>query len=207
MQNDANRIKLYNTWSRILNLRRSETIFKTENYSTTFSSDLKYMTLNDDDSDNIKKIIIIANFGTQSKEINGVILPNGEWYDIFGNNTKINISDQNKLSLNPGQFIILGDKKSLIEDDENLLLSSEKPKNNKIKIYPNPYRENVYIEMDHSIKLPLKASLFNSNGSLVWEKKVYNHFYLLNSNLLSSGIYNLILSSNDFYSSKKIIKK
>ena len=207
MQNDANRIKLYNTWSRILNLRRSETIFKTENYSTTFSSDLKYMTLNDDDSDNIKKIIIIANFGTQSKEINGVILPNGEWYDIFGNNTKINISDQNKLSLNPGQFIILGDKKSLIEDDENLLLSSEKPKNNKIKIYPNPYRENVYIEMDHSIKLPLKASLFNSNGSLVWEKKVYDHFYLLNSNLLSSGIYNLILSSNDFYSSKKIIKK
>ena len=111
------------------------------------------------------------------------------------------------MSLNPGQFIILGDKKSLIEDDENLLLSSEKPKNNKIKIYPNPYRENVYIEMDHSIKLPLKASLFNSNGSLVWEKKVYDHFYLLNSNLLSSGIYNLILSSNDFYSSKKIIKK
>lgn len=207
MQNDANRIKLYNTWSRILKIRRSESIFKTSNFTTTFSSDLKYMTLNDDSSDNVKKIIIIANFGTQSKEVNGIILPNGEWYDLFGNNSIINISDQNKLSLNPGQFIILGDKKSSIEDDESLLLSSEKQINNEIKIYPNPYKENIHIEMDISIKLPLKAMIFNSNGSLVWEKKIKNHFYLLKSNFLSSGIYNLILRNNDFYSSKKIIKK
>ena len=207
MQNDANRIKLFNAWSRILKLRKSESIFKTNNFTTNFSSDIKYMTLNDNSSDNIKKIIIIANFGIQSKEVNGIILPNGEWYDIYGNNSRISISEQDRLSLNPGQFIILGDKKSSIEDDENLLLTSEKKTNNKIKIYPNPYNQNIYIDIDRSIKLPLKASLFNSSGFLVWEKKVYDHFYHLNGSSLSSGIYNLILSSNNFYSFEKIIKK
>ncbi len=207
MQNDANRIKLFNAWSRILKLRKSESIFKTNNFTANFSSDIKYMTLNDNSSDNIKKIIIIANFGIQSKEVNGIILPNGEWYDIYGNNSRISISEQDRLSLNPGQFIILGDKKSSIEDDENLLLTSEKKTNNKIKIYPNPYNQNIYLDIDRSIKLPLKASLFNSNGYLIWEKKVYDHFYHLNGSSLSSGIYNLILSSNNFYSSEKIIKK
>ena len=31
-------------------------IFKTNNFTTTFSSDLKYMILNDDSSENIKKV-------------------------------------------------------------------------------------------------------------------------------------------------------
>ena len=82
MQNDSRRIKLFNVWSRILKLRNSESIFKTNNFTTTFSSDLKYMILNDDSSENIKKVIVIANFGTQIKEVNGIILPNGEWYNI-----------------------------------------------------------------------------------------------------------------------------
>ena len=41
-------------------------------------------------------------------------------YNIYANNTKVIISDVNKLSLSPGQFIILSDQKSIIEDDENL---------------------------------------------------------------------------------------
>ena len=143
MQNDSRRIKLFNVWSRILKLRNSESIFKTNNFTTTFSSDLKYMILNDDSSENIKKVIVIANFGTQTKEVNGIILPHGEWYNIYGNNSKITISEQNKLSLSPGQFIILADQQTSIEDDEGLLLSSEETGiNKKINIYPNPSVES-----------------------------------------------------------------
>ena len=208
MQNDSRRIKLFNVWSRILKLRNSESIFKTNNFTTTFSSDLKYMILNDDSSENIKKVIVIANFGTQTKEVNGIILPNGEWYNIYGNNSKITISDQNKLSLSPGQFIILADKQTSIEDDEGLLLSSEeKGINKKITIYPNPSVESFLIEMDKSLNLPLNASLFNSSGKLVWERRIFEYEYIFKSNFLSSGIYNLILTGNDFFSSKKIVKK
>ena len=208
MQNDSRRIKLFNVWSRILKLRNSESIFKTNNFTTTFSSDLKYMILNDDSSENIKKVIVIANFGTQTKEVNGIILPNGEWYNIYGNNSKITISDQNKLSLSPGQFIILADKQTSIEDDEGLLLSSEETGiNKKITIYPNPSVESFLIEMDKSLNLPLNASLFNSSGKLVWERRIFEYEYIFKSNFLSSGIYNLILTGNDFFSSKKIVKK
>ena len=208
MQNDSRRIKLFNVWSRILKLRNSESIFKTNNFTTTFSSDLKYMILNDDSSENIKKVIVIANFGTQTKEVNGIILPNGEWYNIYGNNSKITISDQNKLSLSPGQFIILADKQTSIEDDEGLLLSSEETGiDKKITIYPNPSVESFLIEMDKSLNLPLNASLFNSSGKLVWERRIFEYEYIFKSNFLSSGIYNLILTGNDFFSSKKIVKK
>ena len=208
MQNDSRRIKLFNVWSRILKLRNSESIFKTNNFTTTFSSDLKYMILNDDSSENIKKVIVIANFGTQTKEVNGIILPNGEWYNIYANNSKITISDQNKLSLSPGQFIILADKQTSIEDDEGLLLSSEETGiNKKITIYPNPSVESFLIEMDKSLNLPLNASLFNSSGKLVWERRIFEYEYIFKSNFLSSGIYNLILTGNDFFSSKKIVKK
>ena len=208
MQNDSRRIKLFNVWSRILKLRNSESIFKTNNFTTTFSSDLKYMILNDDSSENIKKVIVIANFGTQTKEVNGIILPNGEWYNIYANNSKIIVSDQNKLSLSPGQFIILADKQTSIEDDEGLLLSSEETGiNKKITIYPNPSVESFLIEMDKSLDLPLNASLFNSSGKLVWERRIFEYEYIFKSNFLSSGIYNLILTGNDFFSSKKIVKK
>ena len=208
MQNDSRRIKLFNVWSRILKMRNSESIFKTNNFTTTFSSDLKYMILNDDSSENIKKVIVIANFGTQTKEVNGIILPNGEWYNIYANNSKITISDQNKLSLSPGQFIILADKQTSIEDDEGLLLSSEETGiDKKISIYPNPSVESFLIEIDKSLNLPLNASLFNSSGKLVWERRIFENEYIFKSNFLSSGIYNLILTGNDFFSSKKIVKK
>ena len=208
MQNDSRRIKLFNVWSRILKLRNSESIFKTNNFTTTFSSDLKYMILNDDSSENIKKVIVIANFGTQTKEVNGIILPNGEWYNIYGNNSKITISDQNKLSLSPGQFIILADQQTSIEDEEGLLLSSDQVGiNKKVTIYPNPSVESFLIEMDKSLNLPLNASLFNSSGKLVWERRIFEYEYIFKSNFLSSGIYNLILTGNDFFSSKKIVKK
>jgi len=51
------------------------------------------------------------------------------------------------------------------------------------------------------------ASLFNSRGKLVWERRIFEYEYIFKSNFLSSGIYNLILTGNDFFSSKKIVKK
>tara|TARA_B100000287_G_scaffold63915_1_gene55457 strand:- start:526 stop:3321 length:2796 start_codon:yes stop_codon:yes gene_type:complete len=208
MNNDSKRIKLYNTWSRILKIRKSESIFKTNNFSTSFSSDLKYMILNDNNSENIKKVIVIANFGTQSREVNSIILPNGEWYNIYANNTKVIISDVNKLSLSPGQFIILSDQKSIIEDDENLLLSSEDMLfEKKIKIFPNPSYKKFIIESDKSLKLPLIISVYNSDGSLVLNKTIFNHIYNLNTSTIPEGIYHLVVSNNDFIISKKIIRR
>ena len=110
--------------------------------------------------------------------------------------------------MSPGQFIILADKQTSIEDDEGLLLSSEETGiNKKITIYPNPSVESFLIEMDKSLNLPLNASLFNSRGKLVWERRIFEYEYIFKSNFLSSGIYNLILTGNDFFSSKKIVKK
>tara|TARA_Y100000816_G_C25964131_1_gene503082 strand:- start:426 stop:926 length:501 start_codon:yes stop_codon:yes gene_type:complete len=165
------------------------------------------MELIDNNSQNIKRVIIIGNFGTQEKEVNSIILPNGEWYNIYANNTKVVTSDQNRINLAPGQFIILADNKTTIPDDESLLLASEDNfLENKIKIYPNPSKNKFYIESDNSLKLPLKLSVFNINGSLVMQRKIIDHSYYLEDSILPKGMYNFVLSNNEFTVSKKIIK-
>ena len=207
MDSDSRRIKLLDTWSRILKIRKNESVFRTNNFTTNFSSDLKYMELIDNNSQNIKRVIIIGNFGTQAKEVNSIILPNGEWYNIYANNTKVVTSDQNRINLAPGQFIILADNKTTIPDDESLLLASEDNFiENKIKIYPNPSKNKFYIESDNSLKLPLKLSVFNINGSLVLQRKIIDHSYYLEDSILPKGMYNFVLSNNEFTVSKKIIK-
>ena len=69
MDNDYQRLKLYNVWSRIITLRKTEKIFGTNNFSTAFSSDLKYMILEDSNPDGgISKVLVIGNFGPGAGE-------------------------------------------------------------------------------------------------------------------------------------------
>ena len=209
MDQDTERKKLYGVWSRILKLRKIEKIFNTNIFNMNFSSDIKFMTLEDEDPGNgISQVIIVANFGLDQQEISQSIVPNGSWYNIYANNQLTLVDNDTKISLSPGQFIILADKKSEIEDDEKLLLSSEKKFiDNKVKIYPIPFIDKLFIDVDKDTVSPSVIYLFNSSGKLVsynlWDQsKNY-----IDYSSLSSGIYNILLSFKDYTIKKKISKK
>ena len=209
MDQDNERKKLYDTWSRILLLRKTEKIFRTSKFSTSFSSDIKHLLLEDDNAgDGISKVIVIGNFGTEVKEVSGLILPGGIWYNIFANNQLISVNETNKLTLSPGQFIILADNKSSIKDEENLLLSSaEKLFDSDIKIYPNPFRYKLTLEIEKELEPPYLIYLFNSSGKLISFKTRYTSKINLDYSSISGGIYNMILYSRDNYFVRKLIKK
>ncbi len=209
MDQDNERKKLYDTWSRILLLRKTEKIFRTSEFSTSFSSDIKHLLLEDDNAgDGISKVIVIGNFGTEVKEVSGLILPGGIWYNIFANNQLISVNETNKLTLSPGQFIILADNKSTIKDEENLLLSSaEKLFDSDIKIYPNPFRSKLTLEIEKELEPPYLIYLFNSSGKLISFKTRYTSKINLDYSSISGGIYNMILYSRDNYFVRKLIKK
>ena len=209
MDKDTDRIKLYNTWSRILQIRKIEKIFNTKKFNTSFSSDVKYMVLEDDNpGDGISQVIIIGNFGIESKEVSGVILPDGEWFDIYRNNSKIVVSQDNRIKLYPGQFMILADKISSINDDENLLLSVENDYNrNSVSIYPNPTMGDTFFDIKDNIDPPYTIHLFNLEGKLLSEVVENRYKFSINYSYLSNGTYNLKVYSKANSFTRKLIKK
>ena len=206
---DKDRIKLYSTWSRILQIRKIEKIFNTKKFNTSFSSELKHMVLEDENpGEGISKVIIISNFGTESKEISGVILPDGEWFDIFRNNSKVIVTQDNRVTLYPGQFMILADKMSAIDDDDKLLLSLEKFNDgNSISIYPNPTLGNTFFNIRDRLDPPYTITLFNSSGQLISKVVENRHKFSLNFSGLARGTYNLKVHSRGNSFTKKLIKK
>ena len=78
---------------------------------------------------------------------------------------------------------------------------------NKIKIYPNPFTNKLFIDLDKDMVSPSVIYLYNSSGKLV----SYNFWdpskYYIDYSRLSDGIYNMVLSSKDYTIRKKISKK
>ena len=205
MDTESTRVNLYNVWSRLIELRKNEDIFKDLNFSSGFSSNIKYLKFENSNLENIKKVIIVANFGLENYDLSKVIVPNGEWYDIYKNNTKITLTDENRVSLNPGQFIILADNKTTIEDNDDFLLSSESLISDDLfKIYPNPNNGGLNIKSNSLKSLPLDIKIYNQIGTVVLQKKI-NHFNdKLNLKFLKSGLYNIKISNDKLIFNKKI---
>ena len=104
--------------------------------------------------------------------------------------------------------MILADKMSSIEDDEQLLLSLEKVNdNNSIRIYPNPTIGNTFFNIKDNIEPPYTIHLFNSKGQLLSEVVENRYKFSINFSGLASGTYNLKVHSRGNFFSKKLIKK
>ena len=126
MEENIRRVQLYNTWSRIISLRNQEMIFHTSNFITNLSSDLKYIKLiSEENNEIISQVLIVGNFGLESVKVPIELFPDGELYDIFSNNMPVEKSILSENPLQPGQFFIIADGKTKIEDDIGLTLSTE----------------------------------------------------------------------------------
>jgi len=97
---NTDRHDLFNVYSKLINVKKNNNVFKTDNYELSVNGTMKRINLWHPEND----VVIIGNFGVTS----GSILPNfsstGTWYDLFAGNT-IQVSDLgNQFLLNPGEF-------------------------------------------------------------------------------------------------------
>jgi len=72
------------------------------------------------------------------------------------------------------------------------------------KIYPNPVKENITIELPNAIETSIKV--YTINGQLIKEQKTFNTTTILNLDNLSTGIYILKLQNSTASNSYKIVK-
>ena len=195
MEENIRRVQLYNTWSRIISLRNQEMIFHTSNFITNLSSDLKYIKLiSEENNEIISQVLIVGNFGLESVKVPIELFPDGELYDIFSNNMPVEKSILSENPLQPGQFFIIADGKTKIEDDIGLTLSTESAVHRDYKIYPNPTTGLLNIQLPSWDNYDITFT--NSNGKKVDSFKFKGFFLTKDISELAEGIYFLNVKSN-----------
>jgi hypothetical protein len=205
MQENIRRVQLYDTWSRIISLRNTEKIFHTSNFIVNLSSDLKYIQLFSEDSDEIiSELLIIGNFGLESTKIPLELFPDGKLYDIFNNNMEVEKLVVSENPLQPGQFFIIADGKTQIEDDIGLTLSAESLIHKNYNIYPNPFTEKLNVHLPTWDNYDITFT--NSNGKKIDNTEFEGIFFMKDVSEFSDGIYFLKVTSSTESFTFRVIK-
>ena len=80
---------------------------------------------------------------------------------------------------------------------------------NNIKIYPNPFKEELYISTDKTTNNnKVEYVIFNQFGQMVHKNTLNfeNNTFKINTHELSSGMYFITIKTESFVETKKIIK-
>ncbi len=192
---DENRKSIYNTWSKLIQLKLKYDVFRTSDFTidASNSNGLKKIQLSDASASDMQYITVVGNFGLTTQNINPVFQQTGIWYDLLDDNATLNVSNTNNLiSLAPGEFKVYGNKAAVLST-ENLFFDDS------VSLYPNPAKEAFSLSVSAS-----KVVIFDANGKQI--KEFIGNFEPNNAfsiNDLEKGLY-IVLSQNV---EGKILKK
>lgn len=149
---------------------------ETFDLTTTISDNVAYVTVSSDDISQDKNISFIINNG---QELDAVIIK-----DENGNN--INFLSQNWKA---NSLILFQTDIVRTYTTSTLGISPQTILNTNLKVYPNPVREEMHIEIDLKIQSEVHIQLTNLYGKVVFNSK---------SSSYSSGLQKITFSKNDF---------
>ncbi|MBJ2174976.1 T9SS type A sorting domain-containing protein [Aureibaculum sp. A20] len=198
--NEPDRKDVYDTWSKLIKLKKEVPIFKTNNFDLDVanSNGLKKIHLTDDASNpDIKHITIIGNFGLTTQIISPEFQQTGTWYDLLNDNQSITVvSGSAPLSLQPGEFKVYGTSAVTLGVDNVSI-------NDLVSIYPNPITDTFKINTATN-----KVAIFDISGRMV---KSFNGNFEQNKSFdisdLRPAIYFVKLQSELGFATKKLIKQ
>ena len=176
------RKNLYNTWSKIIQLKLKYDIFETEDFSLDVANTngLKKIHLTNPSATGIQNIVVIGNFGVTTQSINPLFQQTGTWYNLLNENSTINVTNTSALiSLAPGEFKIYADNPAILSTDDVAL------ENNILKVYPNPTGSTFSLTNEVLI-----VRIYDVTGQQVKtysEESIKNNLYEVSD--LNTGIY------------------
>jgi len=158
---DSNRNQIHDAWARLNALKINEAVFEGDYSIDTGITPKIYIWDDAIPSDELKNIVILANFDVTSQNITPDFPYTGTWYDLMDetNGTTINVSNTTApISVGAGQFKIYGNAAS-----ETLSLPSMDA-GNTLLVYPNPVRSSFKINHDIS-----ELKVYDLTGKLIKE--------------------------------------
>lgn len=196
--NDANRLNVYNTWSRLMNLKTSQNVFENGTYSWNISNtgrprlDVWTSTTS---SANLSYVIVLTNFSDATYNAVGGFPYTGTWANLMDNST-FNVTNVNMaISIEPGGFRVFGNQPALNNSNFDVLQF--------IELAPNPATTSFMVNAE--IK---NVTLFSITGQIVksFENLSINQSYSIED--LSKGIYIAkIEAANGLSKTVKLVKE
>lgn len=190
------RIKLYKTWSALINLRNSTPAFTSpENTTYKLSNKIKRIILEHQDTD----VVVVGNFDVVPITTTADFTKTGTWYDFF-DGTEHNVTNvEQAVELQPGEFKLFTTKQFdspelgiITSNEENNLVTpaSFKLYNN----YPNPFNPSTQIQFDVAKSGWISLEVFDVLGRKVativnGNKTAGSYTVNFDASNLSSGIY------------------
>jgi glycosidase len=210
---DPERLKLYKVYSELIKLKTSQEIFKTTDFQADLGGIVKKMTLNGTST----KLVSISNFDAIERLVSDMFPSAGRWYDYF-TGTELNVSDLNaKYVLKAGEFHIFTTNQLPKPEaglvpwnvaDLSKILSNEEEIVEEIKLYPNPSKENIQIEIPAFSKGLFLLKINNLTGRMVseFEMRGGQKSYSIDIKNLPEGTYFLNAEQGDKRFVKKFVK-
>ncbi len=191
---------VYNMFSRLIELKHTERIFNTDDFTLDVgnSNGLKRIHLTDNAAtgSEIKHITIIGNFGVTTQSITPDFQETGTWYDTLNSNAPINVTNTSaNINLQPGEFKIYA-------NETRTLSTSEFDNLRDISISPNP--ANTHFELEESVE---EIKIYNITGQII---KSFtgnfspNHSFAIND--LTAGLYIVHIKNDKGNAISKLIK-
>ena len=207
--NIAARRNLYDNFSALAGLKKSEPAFSSDNFSIYESGETKRLNIQHSDMD----VVVLGNFDIFPREISPNFTRTGTWYEFFrGTSLDVSAANQNTpVSLLQGEYRLYTSKRvdrpsfltgigNRYADDAGGVL---------FDAYPNPFREATMVKFsgDHQYQ-PHRVELISASGAVV---RMINapagiDKVTLDGSDLASGIYYLKVTSGSASSVKRLVR-
>ncbi len=190
---------VYNTWSKLIQLKLQYDVFKTNDFTLDVgnSNGLKKIHLTDASATDLQYVLILGNFGTTTQSITPFFQETGTWYNLLEDNSTFNVTNTSQpISLAPGEYRVYGNMPATLSNEDIVL------ENNSLKLYPNPTATSFVLSKE--VK---SVSIYDITGKKVKKftnKVVKSNLYLVKD--LNKGMYFVkITNTNNKISTKKLI--
>ncbi len=190
--NIPDRRQIYDAWSKMIGLKISEPVFKGD-YSIDAGTFTPRVYIWNDQlaSDQLKNVVILANFDVTAQNVTADFPYTGTWYNLM-DGTSINVTDTAmQITLQPGEYKILG--------NQSTTLATEVFDMTGFFVYPNPAQDLLYLNGEFN-----EIQIFDMSGKLI--KKIEKGEKVIRLENLNKGIYILKIQTNKGIGHKTFIK-
>ncbi len=176
---DVSRKKIYDTWARLIDLKKTENVFENGQYNWNFATVSQprlevYTSLNQTAS--LSYAFVLTNFSDNTITVPGGFPFTGTWSNLMDNTTVAVTATSQNVTIEPGGFRVFGNASAL----NNSTFASDF----KLALYPNPVSDVFRINMELS-----SLKIYSTTGQLVKSFDKVDADTSLNVGNLQSGIY------------------
>lgn len=213
-KDDSDRLKLYNTYKALIELRKSHEIFTSEDseITTSFESEFKRIEILHPDT----KAVIVGNFGVTDQNVKPSFPKDGMWYEYFTSDILNVIQTDTVVTLNPGGFRIYTTTRFDPPVGDILTTTQAIPKQSNqsgpvlFQNRPNPFTQSTIFRFSLPSATHAKLEIYDIRGrkisTVVDAWHLAGDYEITSTNLtLDPGVYFYHLNTNNHSVVQKMI--